>query len=144
MKMLAGKLPFAMTGLLALLSPLVGSSQSISRQVATPSDQVGLLRLTFLPGPYFLSSARGVLQSAGRAIISPEPSKAGAAPAFRFVPDSERFLRGKTRTVRLLEINRFNPLSISGRLSDPSRDSQPVSLRFNSILHPTPLPLKSR
>jgi len=139
------KIPFVATWLLAL-SPLVGSAQNISSRMAlTPRH---LERLTLLPGPYFLSPARGapVVTAANGSV--PELLKTGGSPSFRFIPAYEHFMRGGSGTRRLLDSERVNPLSLSGRISDPSRNARRAppaeTLRFESTLRPIPLPLKSQ
>jgi hypothetical protein len=75
--------------LLVALTPFTAGGQNLSSTVGVTRQDIG--RVVLLPGPYLLSPARNAPQVTENIAIVPKVK----APTFRFVPASERFMRGQ-------------------------------------------------
>ncbi|MGH7956816.1 MAG: hypothetical protein ACREH8_07370 [Opitutaceae bacterium] len=145
MKTRVGKVSVAAA--LVCITPLLSTAQntalhgSSSLAPASPgSVNRGIGRLTLLPGPTLLSPARTT------PTMMPSPMKLAAAPAFRFVPATERILSGGPVSLRLIERPIVDPASRSGQLREPRDAKHPPAelLRFDSTLKSPPAQLQIR
>lgn len=105
-------------------------------------------RLTLLTGPDLLSPPHGAASSTPTIAFAPQARKARETPAFRFVPNVERFVAGGHATLSLLERPSFKPLPLSGETNAlprvPVRAQSAQELRFDSTLRSPAAPLQSQ